>query len=353
MLRFFKPVGIALLTLAASLPLGANAETFGEKRAYFKDWLTACRPTTGYCSATTYINPNPPSGAVADYILRVGRAQQARDWEISLTTVATMPTKDSFLVVEDGPDTLYFNRPLSLAAYGAINDLFFLGNDATRLLQKMLAKQTLTIELDTETGRQSLQFSLSGLTASMLWIDDQQDAVGSPRVAGYAPADYERAFALPTPPSDIPQPVADLHFEGDVCDFEPIDVENAGWEVMQLDQENSLFMLPCSSGAYNLLSRFYIWNPTRQTATVQHFVDYGDTSGWTSVDYLVNPYLDPHRLTISSFSKFRGLGDCGSAGTWQWAGYGLQLREYHYQPTCGLDYDENADLTFPQIFPKD
>lgn len=331
----------------------AFAETFGEKRAYFKDWLTACRPTTGYCSATTYINPNPPSGAVADYILRVGRAQQADNWEISLTTVATMPTSDSFLVVADEDASLYFNRPLSWVAFGAINDLFFLGNDATHLLEKMLAKETLTIELDTEAGRQSLQFSLSGLTASMLWIDEQQDALGSPRTAGYAPTDQQRAFALPVPPTEIPQPVADLHFTGDMCDFEPVDVDGAGWEAMQLDQERSLFMLPCSAGAYNLISRFYVWNQNERTATVQHFVDYGDTNGWTAVDYLVNPYIDPHHLTVSSFSKYRGLGDCGSAGTWQWAGYGLQLREYYYQPICALNYDDDADLTFPQIFPKD
>ncbi len=57
----FKKIALILLVLSSWLPIAAHAETFGEKRAYFKDWLTACRPTTGYCSATTYINPNPAS----------------------------------------------------------------------------------------------------------------------------------------------------------------------------------------------------------------------------------------------------------------------------------------------------
>ncbi len=109
----------------------------------------------------------------------------------------------------------------------------------------------------------------------MLWIDDQQDAVGSPRTAGYAPVDQQRAFALPKPTKEIPQAIADLHFAGDVCDFEPIDVDGAGWEAMQLDQDRTLFSLPCSAGAYNLLSRFYVWDQSQQTASVQHFVDYG------------------------------------------------------------------------------
>jgi hypothetical protein len=350
-MRKLKAFLIACTYIIISANLAA-ADTFGEKRAYFKDWLAACRPTTGYCSATTYINPNPPSGAVADYVLRVGRQQGARAWEISLSTVATMPTDTSFVVVGDERDAIYFNRPQSFAAYGAINDFFFLGNDARRLLHKMLADQTLKIALDTQSDREELEFSLSGLTASLLWIDEQQDAVGSPRTAGYAPYDQTLAFELPKPPADIPQAVADMHYQGDVCDFEPVDVEGAGWDSMQLDVVNSLYMLPCSSGAYNLISRAYIWDKVQQTATVQHFVDYGDTSGWTSVDYLVNATLDPHNRTVTSYSKFRGLGDCGISGTWQWAGYGMQLREYYYQPVCILNYQDDADLTYPQIFPE-
>ncbi|MCF4099045.1 DUF1176 domain-containing protein [Maritalea mediterranea] len=350
--RLVQNLGFALLAAMIAMPTSASAETFGEDRRYFKDWLAACRPTTGYCSATAYINPNPPSGIVADYVLRVGRNSGTDAWEISLSTVATMATDDSFVTIGEEPDFLFFQRTEDFVAFGAINDFFFLGNNARHLLHKMLADQTLNIELDTDQGRKELQFSLSGLTASLLWIDEQQDAVGSPRLAGYAPRDQQRAFALPNPPATVPQAIKDMHFGGDQCEFGPDHEFSDEWENMQLDQTRSLFMLPCSAGAYNYLFRFYVWDQAQQIASAQHFVDYNDSTGWTSTDMLVNPSLDRHSITISSFNKFRGLGDCGSSGTWQWAGYGLQLREYYYQPICGLDYDENADLSYPQIFPE-
>jgi hypothetical protein len=330
----------------------ASAQPFGEKRAYFKDWLAACRPTTGYCSATTYINPNPPSGAVADYILRVSREKSADNWEISLSTVVTLPTDTSFVVIEDEPNMLYFNRPGSFAAFGAINDFYFLGNEARHLLNKMLANDTLTLTFDAETGRETLDFSLRGLTASMLWIDEQQEKVGSKRDAGYGPRAERLAIELAPPPKDIPQTILDMHLIENGCDFAPDSSMFSSWESMALNQNFSLFMLPCSAGAYNLISRFYVWNNAQQTAEQQNFVAYSDTNGWTSTPDLVNAFLDPHSRTVTSFSKSRGLGDCGTAGTWQWAGYGIQLRQYYYQPICGLDYGEDADLTFPQIFPK-
>lgn len=350
-MRPLKPLLIACMYILTFTNL-ASAQPFGEKRVYFKDWLAACRPTTGYCSATTYINPNPPSGAVADYILRVGREKSADSWEISLSTVVTMPTDTSFIVIEDEPNTLYFNRPNSFAAFGAINDFYFLGNEARRLLEKMLANNELTLTYDAVSGRETLNFSLRGLTASMFWIDEQQEKVGEPRDAGYGPRAERLAMALEQPSRDIPQPILDMHFGGDNCDFDAESDMFSSWESMALDPNRDLYMLPCSSGAYNLLSRGYIWNKEQQNATTQHFVEYSDTAGWTSVDYLVNAFLDPHSRTVSSFAKARGLGDCGSSGTWQWAGYGMQLRKFFYQPVCGLDYDENADLTFPQIFPE-
>jgi len=38
--------------------------------------------------------------------------------------------------------------------------------------------------------------------------------------------------------------------------------------------------------------------------------------GMASRNLLVNSYFDPETLTIESFSKWRGLGDASSAGTW-------------------------------------
>lgn len=330
----------------------AVAQSSGEKQASFKDWQVTCQPAATHCAAATYINQNSSATGEADYVLRIGREKSSDDWDISLSTIVTMPTETSFIVIDDEPNTLYFDRPGSFAAFGAENDFYFLGNEARRLLEKMLSNNEMTLNFDTLAGDQTLNISLRGLTASMLWIDEQQDRVGSPRDAGFAPSTKQLVSVLDQPPAEIPQPILDLHFFTDTCDFDATSDMFSTWESMALDQEHILYLLPCSAGAYNLLSRAYVWNKVQKSATPQYFVDFSNTTGWTAVDYLVNAYLDPHSLTLSSFSKSRGLGDCGSAGIWQWTRYGIELRKYFYQPVCMLNFDENADLAFPQIYPK-
>src|SRR5882757_66533 len=108
---------IAFIFLAISV-VPALADNFGETRKYFKDWLTACR-ADGYCSATAYVNPGA-NGAVADYILRVGRQARQTYWELSFTTVATMADgKAPFTASVDGKAES-FAAPDAVSAFGSV-----------------------------------------------------------------------------------------------------------------------------------------------------------------------------------------------------------------------------------------
>lgn len=48
----------------------------------------------------------------------------------------------------------------------------------------------------------------------------------------------------------------------------------------------------------------------------------------TEADY------DPATKQMTSFAKGRGLGDCGSLGTWRWTGTAFALKSFFYKEHC-------------------
>lgn len=48
----------------------------------------------------------------------------------------------------------------------------------------------------------------------------------------------------------------------------------------------------------------------------------------TEADY------DPATKQMTSFAKGRGLGDCGSLGTWRWNGSAFALKSFFYKENC-------------------
>lgn len=344
MLRTLKPVQIALLLFSVSA-----ASVCAEERRYFDDWLADCR-VDGYCSATAYDNPNPPSGAVADYILRIGRQPTATYWEVSLSTVADMPADPaSFsLKIDDTPE-IEFAAPYGTGAFGAINDFYLLGEDATGLLDRMVQGQHLEIAFANLFEEPAMAaFSLKGLAAALLWIDEQQHRLGSERVA------YEAPVGL-TPvsrdyPAQIPEALLAMHRAGGDCDsFELL--PNAHEVIQaQLNDKTWMWLIPCSAGAYNYAYMGYTGAWNGDTFTTQIWADYSDDLGWSGTEYLVNPSFDAATSTLTSFNLGRGLGDCGTRGTWQWHEYGFRLIEFRAKSDCDAE-GEPGD--FPVVWAFD
>ncbi len=94
----------------------------------------------------------------------------------------------------------------------------------------------------------------------------------------------------------------------------------------------ALVRLHCSFGAYNEMHVFYgvdDYGEVRQVqfATPSFDVTYVDgnydgavqsidMNGFTAADRLVNSSVDPATLTVTSWSKWRGIGDASSSGEW-------------------------------------
>lgn len=144
-------------------------------------------------------------------------------------------------------------------------------------------------------------------------------------------------------------------YPGDICDWDSgsdILAEATSWELdirYEYDEPDgperslTLYQLPCFRGAYNLNS---IWVTVDKLEGLKplHFahpvvdIRYSDESdaviaglsvtGFEAIASLVNAEFDIASRTITSFSKWRGLGDASSGGVWQFENGRFVLKTY-------------------------
>lgn len=306
-----------------------QAATAQEDRHYFQDWLAACR-ADGYCSAIAYDNTDSTAGVDADYLLRVGRQSDGLYWEISFTTVLTMPGANAGFDVTVDNTPFHFAPPYDAGAYGSINDFFFLNEAAQRMFDAMGPGDHLRVMFNDESRQsQTATFSLNGLTAALLWIDEQQSRVGSERVADAAPiglTPVSRNY-----PANVPAELLRHHAGSGDC--EPFEVLPHADAVIQVEIEaGTLYFLPCFAGAYNFA--YTVWAERNDYLSQILFAEYTETLGWTGTPTLFNPDFDAKTGILTAFNKGRGIGDCGSFGRWQWTGSNFKMLEYAYKNEC-------------------
>jgi uncharacterized membrane protein len=173
---------VIVLSLALSMAAEAAAAAavhgrFGETRAFFRDWLAACRNDgSGTCSAVTYVrDPERPGEFAAQ--LRVARPRPGTDFEIVFTPSVrfTDLTRPMTLRVDDTPAIELapgsgFGRAGGLNDYGIVDPAIV---DA--LIPRMKYGARLRVDTVDEAGQLArFQFSLMGLTDALRFIDDQR-----------------------------------------------------------------------------------------------------------------------------------------------------------------------------------
>lgn len=340
-----------LLIILVLFSAPASAQTFGETREYFGDWLAACRPS-GYCSATAYDNPHALQGDVAgrietaDNILRLGRHEKSSYWEISLTTVKSMPNEFSDIVFDIDGSITSFAHHFGYGAYSSINDFFFVSYDAQSLIDQMVASNNAGAFFLAEDGIEAeAKFSLSGLSAALLWIDEQQKRVGSERLAYAAPkglTPVSREF-----PRTVPSELIVKHASDWDCDpFE--DLPGAHRVIAdQVTNEHWVYLIPCSAGAYNLSYKAYEGDGSYFAPIF--FAEFTEAGGWNGTPYIINPTYNGETNTLTSRYLGRGLGDCGNSGTWVWQPdfYQFSMVEFRSKEVCDATGEPGV---FPIVF---
>jgi Protein of unknown function (DUF1176) len=117
----------------------------------------------------------------------------------------------------------------------------------------------------------------------------------------------------------------------------------------QPDHISTLFMFPCGSGAYNTNEVYYLAGEYNEISALGFavpdydyvYVDPDESTklksltlrGFSVQSTLVNSGYEPESKTINSFSKWRGIGDASSSGTWRFVEGRFVLTDYAVDPT--------------------
>jgi hypothetical protein len=149
---------------------------FSEDRAYFRDWLGACRPN-GYCSANIYVasSDNPIA-----YHVRIGRAQFGMDYELKFVMAEHMLASNSPLTLTvDGKKLAKLEAGDDMGWYledNVVNE-YVIGTSRANLelIPALIAGSRLDLEWQNQQGQPSQQsYSLLGLTRALCWMNEKQ-----------------------------------------------------------------------------------------------------------------------------------------------------------------------------------
>lgn len=189
MTRFYAALAcIAFVGLAAPAALADGhggyklepdvvTEKYGEDRAYFRDWLASCGEG-GVCSALTYIGAD---GDFFDASVRVRSPRPGADFELVLVGpydgLAPNPsmtlTIDRFdpIPLEAGADLGWANEPGDAANEYRVSQSVA---NLTAIPQLKRGYWLTATWPRADGGEETMRFSLNGLQAALLWMDDQR-----------------------------------------------------------------------------------------------------------------------------------------------------------------------------------
>jgi hypothetical protein len=207
-------------------------------------------------------------------------------------------------------------------------------------------------------GKMNVTVSLSGAAAALTWMDDRQGRIGG--VTALSKKGPKPATAVPPA---LPEPVYAAAPKGSASEIKPVvfpkavlargELKDCEKEQLAAADERGawrlgpdliLWSVPCTLGAYNLQSVFFLSDgkggairpapvpliPTPESA------DPGADPPYA----MINADFDPKTMMLNAFEKGRGLGDCGVLRNYLWDGKSFQPLEIDYMPECrGVEAD--------------
>ncbi len=187
--------------------------------------------------------------------------------------------------------------------------------------------------------------SLKGVSAALLYMDEQQRRIGTVTAVvrkGAKPASsVPPTPALPVIASPAATRLAPRQLTAADKARELKSLECAGapeWSAeptyARLDAKTTLALLPwpCGNGAYNLFSYALLIDNNGKVRPARFDAQPG--MGEINDNSLVNADWDVAKRRISTFAKGRGLSDCGSIQSFAWDGQRFRLTEQSVMGEC-------------------
>jgi hypothetical protein len=311
----------ARLAAAAALSLGlvtgafAGEPTGGTK--IFKDWMAAC-DNLASCSAFGFQGESftdsgfivvqraaGPAAPLKVSIVLPPLGDETPSGQISWSAVLDGERLAAFSKIAARPDDNGYWRADLAPAQGAA----FL--DAVRDGDELILTR----------GRdQAGRFSLAGVTATLLWVEETQDRIGTPSALlrkGTRPSPPAPTAPFVTRGPEVSQAglpkVLPRGFAA-LPDLKECDVDYAVAEdltIARLSPGTLLWAVPCSRGAYNTIYAMLLTDEAG--GQIRHAVfPHTPGAGQDQSGELMNISYDPKTRILSNFDKARGFRDCGA-----------------------------------------
>ena len=319
------------MTLLSAGALAASATSVSPaKLVTFKDWTVGC--DNGLACQAVALIPLPGIQSDQELPLAVSRGEGlAAGVVVTLTNWETKAMR--YRVAIDG-------RTVVSGAVPTDSDFIRIeGVEAAKLARAITKGRTL--ELLDGGGGSLGSASLSGASAALRYIDAAQGRAGSTGAivaTGKRKATVKRA-SLPViiapkiiPGKDLPDAGALVALsENSPCSAERMgSTEDSAYSLGKAPKgPQALILLNCGSGAYNASSGVYVGerdDKGKWSFALARF-DYAATgfSDESKIPILINADWNAATQSLSSYSKGRGLGDCGSSESYVWDGAMFRL----------------------------
>ena len=325
----------------AATPAGQAAAGLRSEARTFRDWKAVC-DNGNACFAF-----GPASAGVGWVRVAIDAGPDARPGVMAGYWTGDQDGSGPMTLVIDGVRFTTQPVPDADAPHGRVRD-----EDALRVITAMVQGRTMSLSTSTrETAEaaESVSISLSGAAAALLWIDERQGRLDS--TTALIRRGVRPAASVPAPPPlprVTPAPAISQAGFGDsgqtlpaalealpavkACRAETRDSDWASGAIMsaRLGASTELWAVPCFLGAYNIGHEWFLTGPGGADPRPAVLV----SAGGEATGSTINGGYSAETRTISAFAKGRGLGDCGKASTWTWAGHAFVLTTESEMQDC-------------------
>lgn len=238
----------------------------------------------------------------------------------------------------------------------AISEYSYSDQDAVRaLFAAGKAGDRLQVTYRTRTGQSTAQFSLSGVVAGAIFMDEVQGRVGRDDALaafGAAPQRPGEAARDVVVFDEVPERLR-IYYEGEGAPCAEFDgglpASLDGFELPLSDGSSVIGMRCGTGGAYNLPYAFWLNHAEgTERLALPVMTEQGpsaDTLAW-------NAYWDAATGELVAFNKGRGLGDCGVMTSWTFSEDQMRfvLKEMRVKDECDGVFDDSF-ASWPQLWP--
>jgi hypothetical protein len=331
---FFAAV-IGAFVVIVAVPAAANVK-LGETR-YFKNWAAGCDNVQD-CEAVAMLPPELPEGMLSLVLSRSAGASG----DLKINIFGFDSESDRYQLFVDN----------KLASVGAItNDIAPISvtdRDALKLARLMAAgKEARVVDA---AGKLIGKISLAGSSAALRYLDISQQRArtagalilrGKRKMRAKAIEPPVIAASRIVPANDIPSASELVALaESGSCAEERVGVtQDAVYGLGIRDgKPRVLSLISCGNGAYNFSSAAYFGTKNKDNKWVFAPAKFDYDSGYRSekgdVNLISNASWSAATQMLSTFSKSRGIGDCGHSADYVWDGNMFRLTHARSMEEC-------------------